>query len=143
MNKKSILIIDDDKDFVHALAQRCQHIGLEVRKAHNAFSALHKMDRELPDLVCLDVNMPTGCGLTICEMMSDDENACRVPVIILTGKQDIDTVRHCRKLCAYYVHKSPGMWNRLEPVIYELVDIERPEPSKSCHESGQLRLDGK
>lgn len=138
MKTKTILIVDDDPQFVSAIAKRCQRIGLKVQYAHNALTALEIMEERLPDLVCLDVEMPTGNGLSICEMMASDITARKIPVIVLTGRRDPETVLRCRDLFAYYVHKSGSVWPRLEAVIYELIDIEPPKASFSaCTENNQ------
>ena len=125
-NPKRILIVDDDSDFVSALEMRCHRIGLRVQTAHNALTAVATISRDLPDLVCMDVNMPTANGLNICEMMATDPEMARIPVIVLTGRKDAETIQRCHDLCVYYVHKSGDVWQRIEPVIYELVDIEPP-----------------
>ena len=130
MNPKKILIVDDDFDLVLALATRCRQIGLQVQTAHNALTAVMRMGEALPDLVCLDVKMPTADGLSVCEMMAADPEMARIPVVVLTGRKDEMTIRRCRDLLAYYLHKSGDIWRRLEPVIYELIDIEPPVDDK-------------
>ena len=130
MNPKRILIVDDDADFVDALAMRCRQVGLEVVTARNALTAVAAISRDLPDLVCVDVNMPTANGLSICEMMANDPEMARIPVIVLTGCKDEEMIRRCEDLCAYYIHKSADVWRRVEPVIYELIDIEPPADHK-------------
>ena len=56
-------------------------------------------------MICLDVNMPGGSGLSACEMISQDEDLAGIPVIILTGCYDEETIRRCHKMSAYYVLK--------------------------------------
>jgi CheY-like chemotaxis protein len=74
-----------------------------------------------PDVVCLDVDMPAGNGLGVCEMLSSD-TACRtIPIIILTGRTDPETIMRCHSLCAYYVEKCPDVWSRIEPLLKELL----------------------
>ena len=45
--------------------------------AHSAVQAMGKMDEALPDLVCLDVHMPTGNSLSICQMMATEPAAAK------------------------------------------------------------------
>jgi len=132
-NKKRILLIDDDADLIASLGLRCRSIGLDVKVAHNALTAVKLMDASLPHLVCLDVNMPTGNGLAICAAMASDPVTAQIPVIIMTACCSPQTVKTCGDLCAYYVHKSGDLWKRLEPVIYELVDIEPAHQNVQYH----------
>ncbi len=136
MNQKTVLIVDDDFQLTSALAARCRHIGLQTQEAHNALTALAKIEECAPDLVCLDVNMPTANGLSICEMMASDPKTAKTPVIVLTGQKDAETIRRCRDLCAYYVHKSTEVWRRMEPVIYELLDIDPPDAKQESNSDG-------
>jgi len=121
MNGK-ILIADDDRDLADVLAQRCAALGLVVRTAHTAADALMLVYEDDVDLVCLDINMPCGNGLSVCEMLATDDVRRTLPVIILTGQTDHTTVRRCHQLCAYYIPKCPDVWRRLEPLIRELLE---------------------
>ena len=121
MTTKTILIADDDADLVHVLAMRCRLLGLNVLCAHDAFGALSLARSERPDMVCIDVEMPAGNGLSVCEMLSFDETCRTIPIAILTGKNDPDTIMRCHNLCAYYVEKCPELWSRVEPLVKELL----------------------
>jgi CheY-like chemotaxis protein len=143
MTTKNVLIADDDHDLSCALALRCEGLGISTRVAHDAMTALTEVHREAPDLICLDVNMPGGSGLSACEMISQDEELAGIPVIILTGCYDEETIRRCHKMCAYYVLKCPDIWGRMEPLVRELLGLDaqsaRPtnERLDRCGSKGQ------
>ncbi len=122
MIKPRILIADDDKDLADYLAIRCRRMGAEVDVAHDGLTALNKVQFNEPDIVCLDVNMPGGTGLSVCEMLAGDERMNEIPVIILTGHTDTETIRRCHELCAYYVPKCDDVWYRIEPLLRELLE---------------------
>ena len=136
-NPKTILLVDDDADLIQALVPRCRRLGLDVKTAHNAMAAVKIMDQSLPDLVCLDVNMPTGNGLAICEAMADDPETAKIPVIIMTAQHNPEAIQKCGDLCVYSINKSGELWKRLEPVIYELIDIEPSRKPDACQNKGQ------
>ncbi len=112
MPEKTILIADDDHELVHVLAVRCRRLGLNVLCAHDAFTSLSLVKTGRPDVVCLDVDMPAGNGLGVCEMLSSDAECRTIPIIILTGRTDPETIMRCHSLCAYYVEKCADV---LEP----------------------------
>ncbi len=124
MTTKNILIADDDTDLVTALSMRCKILGLEVLVAHDGMTALSLIDEWSPDLIILDVNMPFGDGLSVCEMLGPENLTQTTPVIILTGSSDGDVVRRCHSMCAYYVLKSADVWERLGPLISDLLDLK-------------------
>jgi CheY-like chemotaxis protein len=124
MSSPTILIADDDADLVRALAARCRHLGLSVVTAHDGFTALSRAHSARPQLVCLDVNMPSGNGLSVCEMIGSDAQFKNIPKIILTGNIDMETIQRCHSLCAYYVPKCVDVWSRVGPLIRELMDLD-------------------
>ena len=124
MTDKRVLIADDDPDLARALALRCKQLGVDTHVVHDAMTALTMAHNEKPDLICLDVNMPGGNGLSACEMISQSEDLAGIPVIILTGCYDEETIRRCHNMCAYYVLKCPDIWHRMEPLVQELLQLD-------------------
>src|SRR5262245_34686485 len=122
---KRILIADDDECLVDALTRRCQALGLEVAQAYDGKSALTTIDALEPDLVILDVNMPNGSGLRVCEMVSQDPDLQSIPVIVLTGRTDGETIATCNRLDACYVRKGPDIWSQLEPLLADRLQIRQ------------------
>jgi CheY-like chemotaxis protein len=121
---KQDLVADDDDDMLQMLSQRCSSLGYSVIGVNNALDAINVIHRVMPDLVCLDVCMPSGSGLSVCEMMAADEGLRKIPVIILTGRGDESTIRRCHDLLVYYVQKSADTWQRIEPLMRELLQID-------------------
>ena len=119
---KSVLIAAADLFLADILCERCKSLGLFADVAFNAMSALEKIDEMEPDIVILDVEMPYGNGLSVCEMMSTHQQLSKIPVIILTARSDRQTVRRCHELGAYYIIKECDVWPRIEPLIRELIE---------------------
>jgi len=136
---KRILIADDDECLVDALARRCQALNFRVERAYDGMSALAKIDAWEPDLVILDVNMPSGSGLSVCEMLAHDTHLKTIPVIMLTGRSDGETIAACNRLKATYVLKGPSIWSELEPIVANFLGInpsaaaaEQQSPASAC-----------
>ena len=127
MSSKRVLIADDDRDLVRVLQMRCHQLGVDVIVAYDAMTALTLIHEKRPDLVCLDVSMPAGNGLSVCEMLCNDPELSSTAVVMLTGSADAETIRRCHEMCAYYVLKSSDVWQRLEPIVCELLQIQLPQ----------------
>jgi len=84
-------------------------------------AAIAGMVAHPPDLLCLDVNMPTGNGLDLCEYVVRDSGAPHMPVIVLTGQTDRETIFRSASLRTRYLYKSTDVWERLRPVLEELL----------------------
>jgi len=107
-----MLIADDDPSVVKLLADRCSRAGFDVETATNGVQALIKANRNCPDVMVIDVNMPEADGLTVCARLLDPSRRS-LNVVVVTGSQDADTVERCEGFGAYYVRKGPGFWNGL------------------------------
>jgi CheY-like chemotaxis protein len=117
---KTVLIADDDLDITHSLGLRFERLGMTALRTSNALQLLFGVHRVKPDLVVIDVGMPTGNGLAVCEMLNTDESLASVPMIIYTGSSADATVGRCRALGAHYVLKSPNSWAEIERIVYRL-----------------------
>jgi DNA-binding response OmpR family regulator len=132
---KRILLADDDETLVRAMAIRCCSLGLDVRTANDGGSALKLITTDPPDLACLDVSMPGVSGLTLCESLMVDERFSAMPIIILTGQPGCEVVRRCHEVAAYYVPKCHDVWNRIEPLLVELLELDSPDDAKVAAET--------
>lgn len=121
---KNMLIVVDDPELACVLAEGCRRIGLYPQMADDTPTAISRIYARTPDIVCVDAEMPSGVGLALCRMLALTSQGQKIPVIALTGRKTPEVIRSCDELCAYYVGKSGDVWNRVMPVVYELVDIE-------------------
>ena len=132
MNAKRILIAEDDSDLAYTLGLHCRRLGLEVFRSPDAMHALIGSHRARPDVILLDVNMPAGNGLSVCEMLAGDRELNTVPVIVMSGAASEETKRRCRELGVTFVQKGPHLWQDLNPLICEAAQIECDTPSEEA-----------
>lgn len=123
-NQKSLLITDDDPELAQALARRCEALGLQVRTALDGLETMMLVTEQPPDLLILDISMPTVDGLRVCEKLVQDPSIPPIAVIMLTGSSDEETIERCRSLGAHYVLKDTQTWAKLEPIISSILDLE-------------------
>jgi DNA-binding response OmpR family regulator len=86
MAKKRILLVDDDRSVVRILQLVLQREGYEVLVAYDGPEGLHQAWQEKPDLVVLDVEMPSMDGYEVCRRLHMREETTSVPVLMLTSK---------------------------------------------------------
>jgi len=83
---KKILIVDDDKDFVHILQLRLAASGYDVVFAMDGVSAIGVARRENPDIILVDIGLPAGDGFSVIERLVVLEKFVFTPIIVITGK---------------------------------------------------------
>jgi len=121
MRGKTVLIADDDADFLTVLAQRCKALGLGVQVATDGLGALATIVREEPDLVILDLDMPAVGGMGVAQKLLSDPQLRPIPVVFCTGQSDPATIERCKALGAYYVTKGADAWSNLKPILCRLL----------------------
>ena len=86
MDKRKIMIIDDEEDFVRMIKLNLEETGrFEVRPLSNAKEVISQLHSFNPDLILLDLLMPGVGGIDVCEMLNNDELGQGVPIIILSA----------------------------------------------------------
>jgi DNA-binding response OmpR family regulator len=87
-----IVIADDDPIIVDLVKLRLGMAQYEVVATHDAGDALAMVRARRPALVILDVRMPGGGGLSALSKIKTDPEICTVPVMMLTGERNPETV---------------------------------------------------
>ena len=86
MEKKRILVVDDEIYIVHILEFSLTMEGYGVLTASDGQEALRLIESERPDLVVLDIMMPRLDGYEVCRRLRQDEQFKELPVILLSAK---------------------------------------------------------
>jgi two-component system alkaline phosphatase synthesis response regulator PhoP len=87
-DKKKILLIDDDPDFVEAVKVIVENGGYDVKVAYDGEEGLEAVAAEKPDLIVLDVMMPVMNGHEACAKLKADPATAKIPIILLTAVAD-------------------------------------------------------
>ena len=86
MDRKRILVVDDEIYIVHILEFSLTMEGYEVATASDGEEALRKIEEDRPDLVVLDIMMPRLDGYEVCRRLRQSEETATLPVILLSAK---------------------------------------------------------
>lgn len=86
MDRKKVLIVDDDRDFVHITSVYLKADGYDVVEASDAVEAITTAQTTHPDIILLDIGLPKGDGLTVLNRLASSARTTLIPVIIVTGK---------------------------------------------------------
>lgn len=89
-DKKTILIVDDEKPIVDILVYNLQKEGYNTLEANDGLTAVDLALNKRPDLILLDIMLPKMDGLTVCKKIRTTLN---VPILMLTAKdEEIDKI---------------------------------------------------
>jgi two-component system alkaline phosphatase synthesis response regulator PhoP len=87
--ERRILLIDDDRDFVEATCAVLESVPYDVDVAYGGDEGLLKVRQVQPDLILLDILMPTKDGFQVYEVLKKDPDLARIPVVMLTSLPDV------------------------------------------------------
>jgi CheY-like chemotaxis protein len=108
-NKKRIMIVEDDSFVMDIYETKLSQSGFNVILAVNGLEAMKKLEKEkeLPDLILLDIIMPYMDGLEVLKKIKDNNKFKNIPVILLTNLSQKEEIEQGLKLGANdYLIKS-------------------------------------
>lgn len=94
----TILVVDDHAETRRPLVRLLQLEGYHANGAGNAFEAIGMFNQAIPDLILLDVMIPPMDGLTFLMRLREDVRGRDVPVIVVSGLSDAQTIARAREL---------------------------------------------
>ena len=85
-DKKTILIVDDEKSIRELLAFNLEKEGYKTIEADNGVDAVDKALNQKPDLILLDVMLPRMDGISVCKKLRYALNINTVPILMISAK---------------------------------------------------------
>jgi diguanylate cyclase (GGDEF)-like protein/PAS domain S-box-containing protein len=108
--KPVVLLVDDESSSRFLARTALKKEGYDVREAEDGLVALTKLDEFTPDIILLDVLMPNLDGFEFCERLRSMPGKDRIPVLMMTGLDDIDSIRRAYQLGATDFITKPVNW---------------------------------
>ena len=84
-DSKKILIVDDEEDIVKWLTLLFKENGYQAISALDGSDGFDKAEKELPNLIILDISMPVESGVKMYRNLKASDKMSKIPVIMLTG----------------------------------------------------------
>jgi DNA-binding response OmpR family regulator len=110
MVKANILIVDDELGIIKFLRARLEAAGYKVFTSMDGSEALQTFEREQPDFVILDINMPKMDGFEVCRRLREWS---QVPIIMLSARGNENDKVQCLNLGADDYITKPFSANEL------------------------------
>ncbi|MBW3542381.1 MAG: winged helix-turn-helix domain-containing protein [Planctomycetes bacterium] len=122
MKQQTILVIEDERSLVEALTYNLANEGFRVLSSTDGMDGLRKAQRELPDLVLLDLMLPVVEGLQVCRQLRSDPRTRNIRVLMLTAKsEEVDEIVGFSMGADDYVTKP----FKMKPLIHRIKALLR------------------
>lgn len=133
-----ILIVEDKAEDFERIGEFLKNKGFQIVSAKNGYEGLYQFDKESPDLVILDWNMPGLSGIEVCRTIKEKKK--QVPILMLTIQSQLQHKREgFQSGCDDYLVKPCDMEELLARVQSLFGKIKKPAPQKLTY--GDILLD--
>jgi two-component system, OmpR family, phosphate regulon response regulator PhoB len=130
MSKQKILVIEDERDLVEILTYNLTNEGFEVLSATDGQDGLRRAQRELPDLILLDLMLPVVDGLQVCRQLRSDPRTQDLRILMLTARsEEIDEIVGFNMGADDYVTKP----FKIKPLIHRIKALLRRSTPDKAH----------
>lgn len=121
-----ILYVDDDLDDLEFFENAMRRLDRQVELFNSSTDFLQSLNslQQLPDLVFLDLNMPTKNGFEVLQQIRSQERFKNLPLIIYSTAGDSATVDRCRKNGATLYIRKPTSIAALQQVLRQVFAID-------------------
>ncbi len=141
MSKKTILVIEDEKNIQELLKFNLEEEGYRVLCASTGDRGLEAAGREKPDLIVLDVMLPGVSGTDVLKSIRAHSKIAATPVLMLTARsQESDKVLGLELGADDYVTK-PFSPRELSARVKALLRRAEPPKSSAVLKAGALQMD--
>ena len=89
--KRVVLVVEDDRDVLDALAMTLEETDYKVLRAHNGVEALRQLERHPCDLILLDLMMPVMNGWDFRSKQKEMPSIARIPVLLMSAGAHLST----------------------------------------------------
>jgi CheY-like chemotaxis protein len=83
--KPVVFVVDDEHRYTDIVRGVLEEYGLEVHTSNGAFEAVEMMSWVTPDLILLDIMMPSVDGITLLRHLRRDQNKPKVPILVVSA----------------------------------------------------------
>ncbi len=123
---KKILLVDDEPHVLEVLRVTLEDLGFILLEAADGPGALDVAQNERPDLVILDVMLPSMSGLDVCKQLKEAGETEKIPVIMLTARSGEEDAAAGFEAGADRYLTKPFSPLTLQTEVVKLLDIDLP-----------------
>ena len=142
MIRATILIVEDEEDIAGLMAHHMEAAGFKPVIAYNGAAALKEVEKQLPDLILLDLMLPDMDGIEVCRILKQGQASKDIPVIMVTAKaEEVDRIVGLELGADDYVVKPFSTRELVLRVKGILKRVKAPRDEQKLLKYGELSID--
>lgn len=121
MKTHKILIVDDEKNLVSLLSRLLKRLSYDIEVAFDGAQAIEAARRFKPNLVLLDIKMPSMNGIEVLKELKSDPEFAKTPVVVLSAKGQLHEINAGLEAGADEYLCKPVMLNEIVNTIKRIL----------------------
>jgi DNA-binding response OmpR family regulator len=117
LQRVRVLVVDDNRDIVHACAKMLQSAGFEVRTAPDGFGALRIAAEFHPHITLLDIGLPDIDGYEVARRLRSDNTLRAMTIIAISGYGDEEARQQAKAIGFNHYLVKPVTFTELRPLL--------------------------
>lgn len=134
-DKEQVIVVDDDDDLRELLVELVEALGFKAIGCASAAQLMEQAPQTRSGCILLDIKLPGQDGLAIQDWLKQSD--ITLPVIFVSGVQDVGTVVHCMKAGAVEFLQKPFNELTLRRAVHQAVGLSR---QRFCEEESKRML---
>ncbi len=122
MKKHRIIVVDDEIDILKVVETTLKD-EYEVLPLSDSTEVIPNLDKFNPDLLIIDIMMPTLSGYEICEIIRNNTNYYDMPIIFMTSFTDIGSRREVFKIGGSYLIEKPFDTEKMKKAVHLILQL--------------------
>ena len=123
--RPTIAVVDDDREVRQALSDALSSAGFLVQLAPHALKLVSALEVDRPAVIVLDVVNSWIDGLGLCRALKRNEEYCEIPIVIVSGKSEPESIRAAFQAGAAAYFLKPLDLSRL---VWRITELVRSSP---------------
>jgi DNA-binding response OmpR family regulator len=124
--KARILIVEDDVDLAHVIAEIFTRDNITVETAHSLKETIDQCSTFRPHLLVLDIGLPDGDGFNVVDFLRQQEELARMPLVVYSGREITPEQRANLTLGpTYFLAKTRVQPQQLEALVLTMLRSSR------------------
>jgi len=126
MRKSRIIAVDDDTDVLKVIKSALESES-EILILSDSTEVIPNLEKFKPDLLIIDIMMPTLSGYEICEIIRNNTDYYDMPILFMTSFTDEGSRREVFKIGGSYLIEKPFEMDSIKKVVHLLLDLWKPK----------------
>jgi DNA-binding response OmpR family regulator len=132
IENRPILVVEDDRDLAEVVVRRLRSEGYDAQSAHTWKEGRKVLDKSLPDLLIMDLNLPDADGMDIIESLRGEARTRKLAIVIASARDETEQlVRGIKSRVMFFITKPydlEELVRKVRPALFQRFESAVPGP---------------